>query len=96
MPSISNIAATAGDESSADEDESVAAERGIILDLGEFILNLSDPGSRRFLKVNVAVELSKKDSDNLSSAPKGGHGEDKADPMAGVESEMNQFAFAFK
>lgn len=90
---ISAISAMAGEETNVDTDESVGAERGIILDLGEFILNLSDANSRRFLKVNVAIELTKKPSDTPAPAKSGGHGHGGGDanPMAAVEAEMNQF-----
>ena len=90
---ISAISAMANEEGNVDADESVSSERGIILDLGEFILNLSDANSRRFLKVNVAVELTKKPSDTPAPAKGGGHGHGGGapDPMAAVEAEMNQF-----
>lgn len=88
---ISAISAMANEEGNVDADESVSSERGIILDLGEFILNLSDANSRRFLKVNVAVELTKKPSDTPAPAKGGGHGGGAPDPMAAVEAEMNQF-----
>lgn len=89
---VGNISANAGEET-GDEDESVAAERGVIIDLGEFILNLSDTNARKFLKVNVAIELSKKESDMAAAAKGGGHGhgESAPDPMANIEAEMNQF-----
>ncbi|MCQ2957528.1 MAG: flagellar basal body-associated FliL family protein [Candidatus Gastranaerophilales bacterium] len=85
---ITEISANANEET-GDEGESVAAERGVIIDLGEFILNLSDTNARKFLKVNVAIELSKKDSDIAAAG--GGHGEGAPDPMANIEAEMNQF-----
>ncbi len=88
---IGSISAIAGDEDATDDGEGVAQERGIILDLGEFILNLSDSGARKFLKVNVAVELSKKNTDDSAPAKKGGHGHDEAPTMSAVESEMNQY-----
>ena len=92
MNKINSIAAN-GEEVTGDEDESVAAERGIIIDLGEFILNLSDSNARKFLKVNVAIELSKKASDTVEAPSGGGHGHGEAapDPMANIEAEMNQF-----
>ena len=98
--SIAEISVSAEGTTEADaEGEGVTAERGIILDLGEFILNLADSGSRKFLKVNVAVELSKKESDILAAeaakaAAGGGHGHGggaPADPMAEIENEMNQY-----
>lgn len=58
-----------------EETEEAAPERGIILDLGEFILNLSDPNSKRYLKVNVALELSRAETDPpLEEGGEGGSG----------------------
>ena len=42
----------AGDE--GDEDE---VQKGIIVDLGDFILNLCDESQKKYLKVNVALEV---------------------------------------
>jgi len=72
----------ASDQTAAEEApaESDVPERGIILDLGEFVLNLSDVSSRRYLKVNVALELSRLPSDPAMPGDKpkdggaGGHG----------------------
>ncbi|MFA6989589.1 MAG: flagellar basal body-associated FliL family protein [Candidatus Gastranaerophilaceae bacterium] len=79
------------EEAPAEED--AAPERGIILDLGEFILNLSDSNARRYLKVNVALELTKLPTDPDASKGGGGgegHGEG-ADPMKAIELEMGQY-----
>ncbi len=94
---LATLSSVSEEETLTDEEEGIAAERGIILDLGEFILNLSDPNTRKFLKVNVAIELSKKDSDLAAEAKAsnkgghGGHGGSPADPMAEIEAEMNQY-----
>ncbi len=79
-------------------------ERGIIVDLGDFILNLADDSARKYLKVNVAVEVSKKDTDMLDAQPEqgggghGGHGSAPAavDPMEAIQKEMNQFKPAIR
>lgn len=80
-------------------------ERGIILDLGEFILNLSDPDSRRYLKVNVALELSKAPHDpdlhahaDNKGGSHGGHGggDDAPSPLEQIEAEMNQYKPAIR
>lgn len=86
---------TVGEEEEATEE----VERGLILDLGDFVLNLSDTDARRYLKANVAIELTKKESDPNPNAPAaegggghGGHGEaPAADPMKQIEAEMAQF-----
>ena len=98
-------ALTPNQEAEADEvtaeDEEV--QKGIIVDLGDFILNLNDPGQKKYLKVNVALELSRIPSDpDLSAPPEeksghGGHGggEDE-DPMKRVEAEMAQYKPAIR
>jgi flagellar protein FliL len=69
---------------------------GIIVDLGEFILNLSDPKIKRYLKINVALELSRKDGDpKAGEAAGGGHGEG-ADPSKAIASEMSQYKDAIR
>lgn len=79
--------------------EGDTVEKGVILDLGEFILNLSDPNSRRYLKADVAIELSKSPNDPAAeeAKPAGGHGEGAApDPQAEFEKEMEQFKPAIR
>jgi flagellar FliL protein len=78
-------------EGASEEEE----ERGLILDLGEFILNLSDAKARRYLKVNVAIELTRTDTDpDMAGGDSGGggHGHGAAvDPMKLIEVEMSQY-----
>lgn len=58
------------------EGEDTENQKGFIVDLGDFILNLSDVAPRKYLKVNVALELSSKPEDAVAEAPKKeGHGE---------------------
>ncbi len=78
-----------------EEVEQVEDERGILLDLGDFILNLADINPRRYLKVNVAMELSKTPEEiEMLSAPQeksGGHGAAPANPMEAIAAEMEQY-----
>ena len=99
------VTAPSGEELSDDEGGEDEIEKGIIVDLGDFILNLCDENQRKYLKVNVAIEVSKKDTDfaEVAAAPaKGGHGhgEEAApapqDPMANIQAEMNQFKPAIR
>lgn len=83
---------------STEESDSEEVVRGLIIDLGDFVLNLSDTAARRYLKANVAIELTKKETDPSANAepPKssghGGHGEEAApDPMKAIEAEIGQF-----
>ena len=90
------------DDTASDEEEQV--EKGIIVDLGDFVLNLADVDAKRYLKANVALELSKlpTDPDLTASQPAeggghGGHGGgEAADPMKAVELEMAQYKPAIR
>ena len=80
-----------------------AVERGLIVDMGEFTMNLADVNPRRYLKVNVALELSKTDLDRatLNAKPEssGGHGHgasEPVNPMITIEEEMGQFKPAIR
>ena len=96
------------EESDENSDDEPTVERGVILDLGDFILNLADKDSKHFLKLNVAVELSKKESEiapKAAPAPKegghGGHGggEEPAPEtpsISSLEKEMNQYKPAIR
>ena len=89
-------------DTEGDEDE---IQKGIIVDLGDFILNLCDENQKKYLKVNVALEVSKKDTDfpvadekASKSGGHGGHGEaaPAVDPMEAIQNEMNQFKPAIR
>ena len=83
-------------------EESDEIQKGIIVDLGDFILNLCDENQKKYLKVNVAIEVTKKDTDfpEQTEAKSGGHGHSEApapkDPMAAIQTEMNQFKPAIR
>ena len=85
-------------------DESDEIQKGIIVDLGDFILNLCDENQKKYLKVNVAIEVTKKDTDFPAEDEKaksgGGHGHGEAapaaDPMAAIQAEMNQYKPAIR
>ena len=87
-----------------DEDgESDEIQRGIIVDLGDFILNLCDETQKKYLKVNVAIEVSQKDTDfpkEEEASAKGGHGHGEApakvNPMDAIQQEMTQFKPAIR
>jgi len=95
-----NVSQEELDESAGEEDE---LQRGIIVDLGDFILNLCDETQKKYLKVNVAIEVSQKDTDfpKETTPAKGGHGHGEApaaapNPMEAIQQEMNQFKPAIR
>ncbi len=87
------------EEEGGEEDE---IQRGIIVDLGDFILNLCDENQKKYLKANVAIEVSQKETDfsTTGESVKGGHGHGEApvvaDPMEEIQKEMNQFKPAIR
>ncbi len=87
---------------STDEEE---VQKGIIVDLGDFILNLNDASQKKYLKVNVALELSRIPTDPVignkqeEGKKEGGHGHGEAaedDPMKIIEAEMAQYKPAIR
>ena len=90
-------------EEVGDEGDSDEIQKGIIVDLGDFILNLCDENAKKFLKVNVAIEVSKKEDDFPKEEAKsggGGHGHGESapapDPLAAIQTEMNQYKPAIR
>lgn len=88
--------AAADSEDGGDSD----VQKGFIVDLGDFILNLSDVAPRKYLKVNVAMEVSSKPEDTAPAPKKKeGHGEGgegggaAANPL---DAEMAQFKPAIR
>jgi len=94
-PTDENAPVTEAD-TSEDTDK---VQRGFIVDLGDFILNLSDTSPRKYLKINVALEMSNKPEDAAAEAPAGGghgEGEGAAPAVNPLEAEMAQFKPAIR
>ena len=98
-----NTINTSQEELSEEEGSEDEIQKGIIVDLGDFILNLCDENQKKYLKVNVAIEVTKKDTDFPETEPAkggghGGHGEAAApaDPMEAIQNEMNQYKPAIR
>lgn len=87
------------EQSNSDEEED-AVQEGVLFDLGEFVLNLADPNTKRYLKVAVAMELSKTDEEiaNAQNPTKpSGHGESTAvDPVAQIVASMERYKPAIR
>jgi len=83
---------TSGDAGGGEED----VQRGFIVDLGDFILNLSDASPRKYLKVNVALEVSRSQNDPDTTAPAKGKKEGEAAAANPLEAEMAQFKPAIR
>lgn len=84
----------------ADAEQLDKPEKGIVLDLGDFTMNLSDVQPRRYLKANVAIEITNPEP-AVAEEPKkegghGGHGEAAPDPKAEIVAEMEQYKPAIR
>ncbi len=85
---------------SEDETADDQVEKGIILDLGEFTMNLADTSQKRYLKVAVALEVTKNATD-MESAGKPSEGEKKEEGASDeggkkVAEEMEHFKPAIR
>ncbi len=74
------------------EDTIDVPEKGIILDLGEFTMNLADVSPRRYLKISVAIEVSTPEGE-IVEQKSGGHGGEVKNP---VVAEMEQYRPAIR
>ena len=84
------------EDSEVTDDE---VERGIILDLGEFTMNLADIDAKRYLKVAVALEVTKTESDMqiLNSSSKASEGEAVSDEsVKKIVEEMEHYKPAIR
>ena len=98
-----NTITASQEELDSSEGEGDEIQKGIIVDLGDFILNLCDETQKKYLKVNVAIEVTKKDTDfpaEEETKGGGGHGGHGAaapvDPMEAIQNEMNQYKPAIR
>ncbi len=88
-------------EQGADEEADDEKQEGILLNLGDFILNLADANTRKYLKVEVSMDLSKTAEEvEAASAPAekpSGHGESAPkDPNEAIVAEMERYKPAIR
>lgn len=86
-------------------EETPIDEKGILFDLGDFVLNLADANPSKYLKVNVAIEFSRTpDEIAAMNAPQkkgggghgGGHGAAAPSPQDAIVAEMEQYKPAIR
>ncbi len=98
IPSIVKKAVTAQEEV-VETDEEAAVKQGVMIDLGDFVLNLADSSPRRYLKINVSVELSTtEEEDVILNTPQksGGHGGEAKSPKDIIAGELEQYKPAIR
>lgn len=90
-----------GEESYEETGDEDSLKEGILLDLGDFILNLADTTHRRYLKVGIALELSKTEeelqTESISASKSSGHGESiSPDKISAISTEMERYKPAIR
>ncbi len=97
LASINNQTEDAG--ASIDE-EAEQIRHGVVVDLGDFVLNLADLNQRRYLKTNVALEITQPEEQAAAEAPKaekGGHGHGGGEEAAApTQTELEKKLTEFK
>lgn len=94
MSAANSADVTSQDSADSGEEDT---QKGFIVDLGDFILNLSDVSPRKYLKVDVALEVSSKPEDAAAAAPaKGEKKEGAAAAASPLDEEMNQYKPAMR
>ena len=87
-----NAAAESADSEDSDVEQ---VKHGVVVDLGDFVLNLADENQRRYLKTNIALEITQSESEAEEPAAKkeGGHGGEEAAP---TQSELEKKLAEYK
>ncbi len=86
----------------AADEETEQVKHGVVVDLGDFVLNLADENHRRYLKTNVALEVSQPEEAAPKEEPKksGGHGHGEAEEAApkpsDLETKLNEYKPAIR
>ena len=84
------------------DEEAEQVKHGVVVDLGDFVLNLADSTQRRYLKTNVALEVSQSEADMAvtEEAPKKsghGHGAEEAAPkQSDLEKRLTEYKPAIR
>lgn len=99
---LASINTQSEDAGASIDDETEQIRHGVVVDLGDFVLNLADINQRRYLKTNVALEITQPEEPAAPAAEKkekGGHGggeEAAAPPQSELEKKLTEFKPAIR
>ena len=100
---LASINAQSEDAGASIDDEAEQVRHGVVVDLGDFVLNLADVNQRRYLKTNVALEITQPEEPALTETEvkkeKGGHGhgeEEAAPKQSELEKKLTEFKPAIR
>ena len=100
---LASLSNTNTESDYAADEEAEVVKHGVIVDLGDFVLNLADSNSRRYLKTNVALEISQseQEAEPKPEAKKSGHGhgggeEEAAPQQSDLEKRLTEYKPAIR
>ena len=97
---LASINGVSDDASAMDDEDTEQVKHGVVVDLGDFVLNLADENQRRYLKTNIALEITQAESEEptAESAKKEGEhgGEETAPTQSGLEKKLAEYKPAIR
>lgn len=98
---LASINGVSDDAGAIDDEDTEQVKHGVVVDLGDFVLNLADENQRRYLKTNIALEITQTESEEPTAegAKKEGEhsGEGEAAPtQSGLEKKLAEYKPAIR
>ena len=97
---LASINGVSDDASAMDDEDTEQVKHGVVVDLGDFVLNLADENQRRYLKTNIALEITQAESEEPtaeSAKKEGEHGGEEAAPtQSGLEKKLAEYKPAIR
>ena len=97
---LASINGVSDDASAMDDEDTEQVKHGVIVDLGDFVLNLADENQRRYLKTNIALEITQAESEEATTEgakKEGEHGGEEAAPaQTGLEKKLAEYKPAIR
>ena len=97
---LASINGVSDDASAMDDEDTEQVKHGVVVDLGDFVLNLADENQRRYLKTNIALEITQAESEEPtaeSAKKEGEHGGEEAAPaQTGLEKKLAEYKPAIR
>lgn len=97
---LASINGVSDDASAMDDEDTEQVKHGVVVDLGDFVLNLADENQRRYLKTNIALEITQAESEETTTEgtkKEGEHGGEEAAPaQTGLEKKLAEYKPAIR
>lgn len=96
---LASINGISNDAGTLDDEDSEQVKHGVVVDLGDFVLNLADENQRRYLKTNIALEISQTEAEEPTAETakkEGGHGHGEESEAAPSPSQLEKKLIEYK